>query len=63
MNGSCSIREKASNYTYKIPPAKTVFAFSKVAATEEDQGFLHSFPFPTIAYTQRPVFLGHILAT
>jgi hypothetical protein len=39
-----------------------VFAFSKVAATEENQGFLHSFPFLTIAYTSRPVFFGHVLA-
>ena len=38
-----------------------VITFSKVAAPQENQGFLHSFPFLTIAYTSRPVFFGHIL--
>jgi hypothetical protein len=40
-----------------------VLAFSRVAATEENRGFLHSFPFPTIAYTSCAVFFGQILAS
>src|SRR5260370_6364874 len=36
---------------------------SKVAATKRFQGFSRSFPFLTIAYTSRPVFFGHVLAT
>src|SRR5258708_8672368 len=39
------------------------FAFSKVAATKRNQWFSRSFPFLTIAYTSRPVFFGHVLAT
>src|SRR5260370_36924865 len=36
---------------------------SKVAATKRNQWFSRSFPFLTIAYTSRPVFFGHVLAT
>ena len=38
-----------------------MFAFSKVAATEENQDFSHSFPFLIIAYTPCAEFFGHIL--
>jgi len=40
-----------------------VLAFSTVAATEENQGFLRSFPFLNIAYTLRAVIFGHVLAS
>jgi hypothetical protein len=40
-----------------------IFAFSKVAAIEEKQGFLHSFPVHTIAYTSRAVIFGHVLVS
>jgi hypothetical protein len=40
-----------------------VLAFSTVAATEENQGFLHAFPFLTIAYTLRAVIFGQILVS
>ena len=36
--------------------------FSTVAATEENQGFLHTFPFLSIAYTSCAVIFGHVLA-
>jgi hypothetical protein len=35
-----------------------VLAVSKVAATEQNQGFLHSSPFVTIAYTRTAVIFG-----
>jgi membrane-bound metal-dependent hydrolase YbcI (DUF457 family) len=40
-----------------------VLAFSTVAATEENQGFLHSFPFLTIAYTSCAVIFGQVVAS
>jgi hypothetical protein len=40
-----------------------VLAFSTVAATKENQAFLHPFPFPTIAYTPCAVIFGHVLAS
>ena len=40
-----------------------MLAVSKVAATEENQGFCGSFPFLTIAYTSCAVIFGHVLAS
>jgi hypothetical protein len=40
-----------------------VLAFSTVAATEENQGFLHTFPFLTIAFMSRAVIFSQVLAS
>jgi hypothetical protein len=40
-----------------------VFAFSKVAASKDFLGFLHSVPFATVRYTSRAGNSGHKLAT
>jgi hypothetical protein len=40
-----------------------VLAASQVAATEENQGFLHSFPFLAFPYTSPAVIFGQILAS
>jgi len=37
--------------------------YATVAATEENQGFLRSFPFLTIAYMSCAVIFGHVLAS
>jgi len=40
-----------------------VFAFSTVAATEENQGFLRSLPSLTSTYASCAVIFGHVLAS